>query len=208
MTVTAVAFDMGGVLTATALGGLESYAAELGLPPGSLSRYFRADPLMARLEVGEVTAREFFKYVCVEAEASSGCRIDIRRLAAAAAEGERLNQEMLTLVGEVREGAATALVTNNVAEAGWRATFPFELFDVVLDSSETGLRKPDPAIYEELLRRLGRPAAEVVFVDDFEENLEPAEALGLRTIHFTGEPACRDALTALGVVGAGQRARR
>jgi putative hydrolase of the HAD superfamily len=202
MTVKAVAFDMGGVLTATALGGLEAYGTELGLPAGTLSRFFRADPLMARLEVGEVTAREFFKYVCVEAEAAHGCRIDIRRLAAAAAEGERLNPEMLDVVREVRERAASALVTNNVAEAGWRATFPFELFDVVLDSSEAGVRKPDPAIYEELLRRLGRQADEVVFIDDFEENLAPAAELGLRTILFTGAASCRDSLADCGVLGA------
>ena len=208
MTVTAVAFDMGGVLTATALGGVESYATELGLPTGALSRYFRADPFMARLEVGEASARDFFKYVCVQAEAAHGCRINIRKLAAAAAEGERLNPEMLGLVGEVRERVATALVTNNVAEAGWRATFPFELFDVVLDSSETGVRKPDPAIYEELLRRLGRPAPEVLFIDDFAENLEPAAALGLRTLLFTGASACRSALTELGVLSAGDRAVR
>ena len=197
--VTAVAFDMGGVLTHSALGGVDRYADELGLPPGSLSRYFRGDPLMARLEVGEITSRDFFKYVCVTAQAAHGRPIDIRRLVAAAEEGQTLNPDMVELVAEVHASCVTALVTNNVAEAGWRSSFPFELFDVVLDSCQIGIRKPDPRFYEELVSRLGRPAAEIAFVDDFTENLAPAAALGIATVHFTGIEACRRALTDLGV---------
>jgi epoxide hydrolase-like predicted phosphatase len=199
MPVTAVAFDMGGVLTHSALGGLDRYADELGLPTGSLSSYFRSDPLMARLEIGEISSREFFKYVCVEAEAAHGRRIDIRRLVEAAEEGQVLNLAMLDLVAEVHERATTALVTNNVAEADWRSSFPFDLFDVVMDSSEIGVRKPDPRFYEELLTRLRRPADEVAFVDDFAENLVPAAALGLSTVHFTDLDACRAALAGLGL---------
>ena len=197
--VTAVAFDLGGVLTHSALGGLDRYADELGLPPGSLSRYFRGDPVMARLEVGDITSREFFKYVCGAAEAAHGLPIDIRRLAAAAEEGQVLNPDMLDLVADVHASCATALVTNNIAEAGWRSSFPFELFDVVLDSCQIGVRKPDHRFYETLLGRLGRPASEIAFVDDFPENLIPAAALGLATVHFTGIDACRRALTDLGL---------
>jgi epoxide hydrolase-like predicted phosphatase len=200
MTVSAVAFDMGGVLTHTALGGLEDYAAALHLRPGSLSRFFRGDARMASLEVGEITAREFFKYVCVEAESAYGCRIDIQRLAAAAGRGQELNPDMIDLVAEVHRRCATALLTNNIAEAEWRATFPFELFDVVVDSSEVGVRKPDRRIYEELLVRLGRPADEVVFIDDFEENLGPAADLGIRTLLFTEPADCRVALARLAIL--------
>jgi epoxide hydrolase-like predicted phosphatase len=200
MSVSAVAFDMGGVLTHTALGGVEEYAAELHLPPGSLSRFFRGDARMARLEVGEITAREFFKYVCVEAESADGCRIDIQRLAVAAGRGQDLNPDMVDLVAEVHRRCATALLTNNIAEAEWRATFPFELFDVVVDSSEVGVRKPDRRIYEELLIRLGRPADEVVFIDDFEENLGPAADLGIRTLLFTAPADCRAALARLAIL--------
>src|SRR5213083_2888523 len=107
MPVTAVAFDVGGVLTRSALGGLDRYADELGLPPGSLSSYFRGDPLMARLEIGEISSRDFFKYVCVEAEAAHGLRIDIRRLAEAAEEGQVLDPPMLDLVADVHQRATT-----------------------------------------------------------------------------------------------------
>ena len=197
--VTAIAFDMGGVLTHTALGGLDRYAAELGLPPGTLTAYFRGNPRMAELEVGKLSAREFFKYVCVDAEARHGQRIDIRRLSAAAEEGQILDPAMIDLVRTLHASVSTALVTNNIAEAAWRSAFPFELFDVVLDSSEAGLRKPDPRFYAELLKRLDRPAGEVVFVDDFEENLAPAAAMGFHTILFAGRDAILRSLTELGL---------
>lgn len=195
--VTAVAFDFGGVLTHSAFDGVAAYSRTLGLPADALVHYFRDDPMMARLEVGEISSREYFKYVCIDAEAAYGRRIDLRALATAAEEGERLNPAMIALVEELGAQVAVALVTNNVADAGWRATFPYHLFPVVIDSSEVGVRKPDPRIYQELLRRLDRRAEEVAFVDDLPRNTDAAAALGLRPVLFTGIDACRAALQEL-----------
>jgi epoxide hydrolase-like predicted phosphatase len=198
--ITAVAFDFGGVLAAPPMAGLDAYATELGLPAHAFRPFFRGDPMMAALETGALSGREFFKYVCIEAQARHGVRVDISMLAAAAAQGEVLNAGMIDLVAEVREQCGTALLTNNVREASWRATFPFELFDVVVDSSEVGARKPDPVIYEVLLERLGRPPNQVVFIDDFAENLPPAAALGVATLPFVDEQQCRRDLARLGVL--------
>ncbi len=200
MEIKAVTFDMGGVLTFTSLGGIAEYGATLGLPEGALTQYFRGHPMIARLEVGEISGREFFKYVCAAAQEAHGVRIDIREFARYAARGEELNPEVIDLVGEVHRNHVTALLTNNAASATWRDTFPYEHFDHIVDSSDVGLRKPDPAIYQELLRRLGQPGAAVVFVDDFEENLAPASALGLATVHFESVSQCRAELKALGVL--------
>jgi epoxide hydrolase-like predicted phosphatase len=197
----AVAFDMGGVLTHTSFGGLEAYAASLNLPPGLLTAYFRGHPQMVLLETAKISSREFFKFVCVDSEKHTGVRLDIRALATAAARGEELNPEMIELVATVKRRCATALLTNNVAEAGWRSGFPFELFDHVVDSSEVGLRKPDPRIYAELVKRLGLPAEHVVFVDDLPENLPAAAELGLQTVLFTDAPTLRQRLRTLGVLG-------
>jgi putative hydrolase of the HAD superfamily len=199
--VAAVAFDMGGVLTHTSFGGLEAYAADLGLPEGLLTSYFRGHPQMVLLETAKISSREFFKFVCVDCEQRTGTRLDIRELASAAAKGEVLNPVMLELVDEVHRDCTTALLTNNVAEAGWRATFPFDLFDVVIDSSQVGVRKPDPRIYEELIRRLCVPAEAIAFVDDLPENLPPAARLGIRAVLFTEPGAVRSALTEMGALG-------
>jgi putative hydrolase of the HAD superfamily len=196
----AVTFDMGGVLTFTSLGGIAAYGATLGLADDALTRYFRGDPMIAKLEVGEISGREFFKYVCTSAEEAYGVRIDIREFAKYAARGEELNPEMIDLVAEVHRNHVTALLTNNAASATWRDTFPYEHFDHILDSSEVGLRKPDPAIYQELLRRLDLAGDQVVFVDDFEENLGPATGLGITAVHFESASQCRADLKSLGVL--------
>lgn len=198
----AVAFDMGGVLTHTSFGGLEEYAAALGLPAGLLTGYFRGHPQMTLLETAQITSREFFKFVCVDSEQRTGIRLNIRELAAAAARGEELNPEMVQLVGDVHRHCVTALLTNNVAEAAWRASFPFQLFDVVIDSSQVGLRKPDPQIYRELIARVDLPAHAVTFIDDLPENLPPAAHLGIRTILFTDASRLRQVLGGLGALGA------
>jgi putative hydrolase of the HAD superfamily len=199
--VDAVAFDFGGVLTHTAFGGLSDYEGELGLPADSLVAHFRDGPEMARLEVGGISAREFFKHVCVAVQREHGQRLDIHRLAASASAGERLNPAMLRLVRQVGVRCRTALLTNNVAGAGWRASFPFELFGVVVDSSEVGARKPDPVIFRQLLRRLGRRAEQVAFIDDLPRNVDAAAALGIHAILFIDEPCCRAELARLGALG-------
>ena len=83
--------------------------------------------------------------------------------------------------------------------AAWRSLVPVdELFDVVIDSSEVGMRKPNPAIYHHALEALGGiPPDEAVFLDDSPGNVEGAERAGLHAILVeTPEQAIED-LTAL-----------
>ncbi len=63
-----------------------------------------------------------------------------------------------------------------------------ELFDGVVISGEVGLRKPDPAIYALGARAIGVEPDACVLVDDLIWNLEPAQALGMATVHHT-DPA-------------------
>jgi putative hydrolase of the HAD superfamily len=81
------------------------------------------------------------------------------------------------------EGYRTALVTNNAREfrEGWRGLLPLEeLFDAVVDSSEEGVRKPDPLIFRRALAAIGGIAPErAVFLDDHPGNVEAAQRLGM-----------------------------
>ena len=83
------------------------------------------------------------------------------------------------------------LLTNNVKEFGehWRSTFPIdELFEVVVDSSHVGMRKPDPEIYLLTCEQLAVEPADAVFVDDNADNVAAARALGMETVHFGDDP--------------------
>ena len=83
-------------------------------------------------------------------------------------------------------GHRLGMITNNVAEFRelWRAMLPLdELFDVVIDSSEVGMRKPDPRIFHLALERLGGvDPARSVFLDDYPGNVVAAEAVGMHGI--------------------------
>ena len=66
-----------------------------------------------------------------------------------------------------------------------RPQYPFfAWFDDLVISGEVGLVKPDTAIFELLLERVGRPAGECLFIDDHERNIIAARALGFQTIRF------------------------
>ena len=73
----------------------------------------------------------------------------------------------------------------------------FGLFDVVVDSSEVGCRKPEPEIYALTTERLGVPADEIVYLDDFLANIEGARLAGWQTIHVTDPLVALDELDAL-----------
>ncbi len=66
-----------------------------------------------------------------------------------------------------------------------RPQYPFfEAFDGLVISGEVRLVKPDKAIFELLLERIGRPAGECLFIDDHDRNIVAARELGFQTILF------------------------
>jgi putative hydrolase of the HAD superfamily len=96
---------------------------------------------------------------------------------------------MVDAVKAVRDaGYRTALLTNNAREweASWRGLIPVdELFDVVVDSSAVGLRKPDLEIFNLTCEKLGVRPERCLFVDDLRCNVDAAESLGMEVLHCT-----------------------
>src|SRR5882757_801789 len=66
-------------------------------------------------------------------------------------------------------------------------------------SSTIGLRKPDAAAYDHVVRAIGVPAERIVFFDDSADNIEGARSRGLIAVHVTSSGDVADALTALGL---------
>lgn len=58
------------------------------------------------------------------------------------------------------------------------------LFDPIIVSSEVGLAKPDPAIYELICRTMNVDAADVIFVDDNPKNVIAATTAGMHAITY------------------------
>jgi putative hydrolase of the HAD superfamily len=151
------------------------------------------------LETGQLTEIEFFRRLCARHQEAGGPHIDPERVRALLfAERAEASAAMVDTVRQLRAaGYRTALLTNNAREwePMWRSLIPVdELFDVVVDSSAVGLRKPDPRIYELTCSRLGLQPEECIFVDDLECNIDAAAALGMEVVH------CTDPTTASEVV--------
>jgi len=138
-----------------------------------------------------VTMVDALAQIAAEAEAR-GLPFDLMKMFSSLGE-DHDRSIVVDTVRKVREhGVRTAIVTNNIREYGdaWRGMVPVdELFDVIVDSCEEGIRKPDPRIFTIALERLGVEDAErTVFLDDFDGNISAARALGMHGILVTGDP--------------------
>lgn len=183
----AVVFDWGGVITpspfALVRGMGEDHESDqvLDLMMGPYDR--DTDHPWHRVERGELTLAEFGAYV----EAETQARGIVLRKPKQGLMGEMVARpEVVAAIRRLRaDGYLTALLTNNARELAplWRPLLPLdELFDVVIDSSEVGMRKPDPRIYHLALGRLGVDPARAVFLDDAPGNVAGAAAVGMLAI--------------------------
>ena len=109
-----------------------------------------------------------------------------------------IRPRMVEVLKTCKEHFQIACITNNV-QAGQgpgmsrdedkarRVGDIMALFDLIVESSIEGIRKPDPAIYSLTCERLGIHPGEAVFLDDLGINLKPARAMGMRTIKVLNE---------------------
>jgi epoxide hydrolase-like predicted phosphatase len=93
-------------------------------------------------------------------------------------------------------GLSTALLSNS-----WGNEYPREgwdeMFDVVVISGEVNMRKPEPAIYELTVDRLGLDPAQCVFVDDLSPNIRAAVEVGMVGVHHVTAQQTLDELELL-----------
>jgi putative hydrolase of the HAD superfamily len=201
--ISAVVFDMGGVLTVDPFEACRDYAVELGLPTGTFVDQLRG-PVFAEVERGERTVRDFLKFACRDAAERFGVRVDIRRLAECLAAGQQVRPEMVALVADLTDrGVPVGLLTNNAREARswWNSgVLPVDSFTAIVDSSEVGLRKPDPRIFAVIAERMGRRAGELLYFDDMAENVAGATAAGLAGEIFSDPDECRRVCARHGLV--------
>jgi putative hydrolase of the HAD superfamily len=200
--ISTVLFDFAGVLTSSPWGALTAAGGgnlELLIGPYEED----GDHPWHRVERGEIAIAEWAVAV-TEMGKAQGIEVDFAPLQALLGE-MTLHDQIIDRVRTLRtDGYRLGLITNNVREgsATWRALVPVdELFDVVVDSSEVGMRKPNPAIFHHALDLLGCVSPrEAVFLDDTQSNVDGAQRAGLHAI-LVADPD--DALTELDTLLAG-----
>ena len=182
--ISTVLFDFAGVLTSSPWGAMAAAGGgNIELLIGAYEE--DTDHPWHRVERGELAIADWVVEVAALGTAA-GVEIDFAPLQALLGE-MTVHTLVVDRVRDLRQrGYLLGLVTNNVREgsATWRAMVPVdELFDVVVDSSEVGMRKPNPAIFHHALELLGGvdPSA-AVFLDDSPGNVAGARRAGLHAI--------------------------
>jgi putative hydrolase of the HAD superfamily len=207
-TTRAVISDFGGVLTTPLAAAFQGFSdasgvtlEELGTAMATIGAARGENPLFT-LETGRISEAEFMAALGEQLSRARGQEISLAGFGETLFAGLAPNQPFVAFMRELRgRGLPMAICTNNVREwsARWQAMIPVaELFDVVIDSSELGVRKPDPRIYEATVTALGVVPESAVFIDDMQINCDAATALGMKAVWFQEtEQAIADVRAAL-----------
>ncbi|HTU29998.1 MAG TPA: HAD family phosphatase [Solirubrobacteraceae bacterium] len=209
----AVISDFGGVLTTPLAAAFRRFSEgsgvtleELGVAMAAVGAERGENPLFT-LETGKMSEAEFMAALSAQLTRARGHEVSLAGFGETLFSGLHPNEEFVAFMRVLRgRGHPMAICTNNVREwsARWQAMIPVaELFDVVIDSSELGVRKPDPRIYQATLAALGVAPESAVFIDDLQINCEAAAGLGMRAVWFQEtEQAITDVEAALDGDGA------
>jgi 2-haloacid dehalogenase len=109
------------------------------------------------------------------------------------------------VLAELREAGYPLFALSNWSAETFRLARPrfawLEWFEAIVISGELKLLKPDPRIFEAVLERAGRRAAQCLFVDDSAANVEAAGRLGFDTVRFESPARLREELARRGILG-------
>ncbi|MBC8293530.1 MAG: HAD family phosphatase [Proteobacteria bacterium] len=197
--VRAAVFDLGGVLiNVGGPAGPRAFGSRTGLDKETWDRlrleiFGDNEGPWARLERAEMSWSDFNSELRRRIEVEGG-HVTVEQADAVLGAPRPLGDEsavrqpMIEAVRRLAASMPVALLTNNVAE--WRQQWQSlpslgGLFNVIVDSSEVGTRKPEQRIYELTRERLAVDHEAILFVDDLGINLKAARSLGWQTVLYT-----------------------
>ena len=208
MSIQAVIWDFGGVLTTSPFESFNQFESDNGIPTDFIRMTNATNPdtnAWAQFESSRISLEEF-DVLFAEETAARGHRISGKQVVELLSGS--LRPRMVETLKRCKAELKVACITNNLksgsgpgmATDSARASEVAEvmgLFDLVVESSVEGIRKPDPEIYQLTCARLDVRPENAVFLDDLGVNLKPARALGMRTIKVIDEA---DAIASLAQV--------
>jgi putative hydrolase of the HAD superfamily len=204
----AILWDFGGVFTSSPFEAFNTLEERVGAPKDFIRQTNAINPdtnAWAKFESNSVSLGEFDVLFANESEAR-GHRIPGKDVIAMLS--GTLRPRMVEVLKLCKQHYKVACITNNVkagegpgmARGKSKASAVAEvmaMFDLVVESSVEGVRKPNPEIYRIACDRLGVDCTEAIFLDDLGINLKPAKALGMQTIKVVSQDQAIDDLSAL-----------
>jgi putative hydrolase of the HAD superfamily len=205
MSLQAVLWDFGGVLTSSPFDAFNRYEAERGLPRDfirGINAVNGDSNAWALFERSEIDADGFDKAFAEEARAQGqtvpGKDVlallagDLRPRIIAALKVCKSHVKVGCITNNVKSGKGAGMVSDPAKAAA--VADIMDLFDHVIESSKIGLRKPDPRIYERMCEVLDLDPKFCIYIDDLGINLKPARAMGMTTIKALSEQQILDDL--------------
>ncbi len=202
----AVLWDFGGVITTSPFDNFNRYETARGLPRNfirSVNAINHEDNAWARFESSRCTVDEFDALFARET-AAAGHQIRGREVIGLL--GGDVRPRMVKVLQRCKQDYRVACLTNN-ANAGQGTGMSstdqqaedvkavMREFDVIIESSKEGMRKPDPRIYRMACERVGVAPETMVYLDDLGINLKPARDMGMTTIKVVSEQQAIDDLS-------------
>jgi putative hydrolase of the HAD superfamily len=207
MAIEAVIWDFGGVFTTSPFEAFRRFEAQRGLPQDFIRRVNATDPdsnAWALFERSEIDAAAFDTLFLEEAarlgHALRGAEVlpllsgDVRPRMVAALKACKAKFRVGCITNNVVTGHGTGMAGS--AEKAAAIAEIFARFEVVIESSVAGVRKPDPRIYLMMCERLGVAPETCVYLDDLGVNCKPAAALGMTAIKVSTEAQALEDLAA------------
>ena len=208
----AVIWDFGGVFTGSPFEAFNAFEAAHALPRDFIRRVNATNPLhnaWARFESARINGGEF-DALFLEESTALGHPVrgaDILPLLSGA-----LRPRMVEALKACKRRYRVACITNNVPqghgpgmaanpEGAAQTAEVMALFEVVIESSKVGVRKPDPAIYRMMCEALDVSPAACLYLDDLGINCKGAAEVGMTAIKVLSEvQALADLEAATGLV--------
>jgi epoxide hydrolase-like predicted phosphatase len=182
----AVIWDLGGVILRTEdQSSRERWETRLGLRRRQLEKLVFGGDVGRKAAVGQAQADEVWDSLMADFAIPESERAALVNDFWA---GDRIDSSLMAYIRSLRPRFRTGMITNAWASIRELLTEHWKIadaFDSLVISAEVGCAKPDRRIYQLALRQLQLSPDEAVFIDDFEENIDGAAALGLRTLRFT-----------------------
>jgi glucose-1-phosphatase len=197
----ALLFDLGRVVLDVDFNKtLACWAGHAGCAPKDLVARFLRDDAYKRHEIGAISDAEFFASL----RTSLGVELTDTQFIEgwnAIFAGEMPGISPLLARAAKRLPLYAFSNTNSAHVEHFQVAYAGVLghFREIYLSSTIGLRKPDAAAYDHVVKAIGVPAQRIVFFDDLAENIEGAQARGLTAVHVTSPDDVAHALAALGI---------
>lgn len=198
MSIRAVIWDFGGVLVRTEDSSRrERLAGRLGHSRAHLEQVVFESQTSLLASLGEIPVETHWEAVRLALDLPMDFMDEFRGEFWG---GDILDFKLLESIRSLRPEYKTGLLSNAWADLREIITqrYPIaDAFDEIIISAEVGLVKPDTRIYRLALERLAVEPAEAVFIDDFIQNIETAQAAGIHAIHFRSPEQAQEDLERL-----------